>query len=243
MKKLDRISSALANMFSLSVGRLPTISRALGDRGNIRGLLPISRKLAKLQKQSTILVNDRIPSILNETNTFLKTQKNVLASEYNALADKYYKLTADRDKIASESARYQKFLDDAISWTILLQTPEKLSVNTVNRIFFETLFPELEAWGKNKTLEERLEIAQQMFLRVMVFYDEQCSNLIKDPQQANVIDMMYALASFVNVTFLFYSSFKIWYALNRSKAEGSRFYNAHYYLDQFFKEGIKDLSK
>jgi hypothetical protein len=202
----------------------------------------IARRIGRVAKQSSILVNDRIPSIMTETEAFLKNQTNVLVSAYNSLVDKYSKLQADCDRLTADCTRYQKWLDDAVCWTMLLQTPEKLSVNAVKRIFFEVLLPQLEVRGKNMTLEERREIAQQMFLRAIVFNDEDSANLFRTPRETNEVDLIKAVVSFAMVIFPFYSSFEVSYS-NKSSGEGRRLYDVHYHLDQFFNEGILGLSK
>jgi len=197
-----------------------------------------SKTLSTLVTESSSLVNEKIPGIVAEVSDVMKTQIISLAKEYNNLAEKYSKLQADFNRLAEEYRRYQKGLDDAIGWTTLINEPEKLPSDTVAHIFFNVMLPKMEAWCKNKTAEERYNIARELAKRAMCLYTEPAANFVKAPEKANVTDAMLTLISFATATMPFYTAFSKWYALHKHEKEASNLYDVHYHLEKFYKEGI-----
>ena len=120
------------------------------------------KNLSTLAVESYSLVNEKIPGIVAEVNNIVKTQISSLANEYNNLAAKHGKLQEDFSKLNEEYQKHKKRLDDAISWSLLLEEPEKLPGNSISHIFFDVMLPRLETWCKSKELTERVNIVTEM---------------------------------------------------------------------------------
>lgn len=201
------------------------------------------KNLSTLAVESSSLVNEKIPVVVAEVNNIVKTQISGLANEYNSLAEKHGKLQADFSELYEKYRRLQKRLDDAISWSLLLEEPEKLPGDSISRIFFDVMLPRLEAWCRSKESTETFDIVAEVAKRAICLYAEQAANFMNKPEEASVVDAISALGSFASVAMPFYKAFMIWYALHKNDAEASRFFNAQYYLTQFYEEGIRKLKR
>jgi chromosome segregation ATPase len=197
--------------------------------------------LSTLAVESSKLVNEKIPIIVAEVNNIVKTQISGLANEYTNLAEKHGKLQEDFSKLDEEYRKLQKRLDDAVSWSLLLEEPEKLPGNSISRIFFDVMLPRLETWCRSKESTERVNIVTGVAKRAICLYTPQAANLMNQPEEASVADAIVALCSFVVVAMPFYEAFMTWYALHKNEAEASKLFNAQYHLKQFYDKGIPKL--
>jgi hypothetical protein len=194
-----------------------------------------------LAKESSSLVDERIPGIVGRVSSILKIQISNLANEYNSLAEKHSKLQADFSKLAEEYRKHQKSLDDAIGWSTLLQEPEKLPGDRIGSIFFDVMIPRLETWCKNKKTKERYVIARKLAKRAICLHSELTANFLKAPEKVSVFNATLALISFASTVMPFYAAFMEWYRLHKSEKGASNLYDAHYHFEQFYKEGISNL--
>lgn len=194
--------------------------------------------LSTLAVASSSLVNEKIPVVVAEVNNILKTQVSSLASEYNSLAEKHGKLQEDFSELHEEYRKLQKRLDDAISWSLLLQEPEKLPGDRISHIFFDIMLPRLEAWCRSKESNETTDIVEEVAKKAICLCTEQAANFMDKPEEASVVDAIWALGSFAAVALPFHKALMTWYALHKNDAGASRFFNAQYYLKKFFDEGL-----
>ena len=198
--------------------------------------------LQTLVNESSNLVNVRIPGVVAQINGMVRTQTIRLTGEYNSLAAKYGKLQTDYNTLMAQYHMRQNMLDDALSWSTLLQTPEKLPGDTIRRIFFDVMFPRLQAWCKGNAPNERLDIVKEMAKKTICLYTEPAANFMNRHEKASVSDAILALCSFAVVAMPFYEAFMTWYALHKNEADASKLFNAQYHLKQFYDEGVRKLS-
>jgi hypothetical protein len=210
---------------------------------NMKTIKRITRRLGRLANEGSEFVKEKMPSILNETNVFLKNQTNTLMAQYNALASKNNIVQTSHDKLVADNADYQKWLDEKICWTTLLQTPEKLQGSTINRIFFGMLFPRLIAWSKNRSKGERQKLAQEIFKWALDINIEGRTTLIKMGEKGSRLDALKIALSFADVTSPSYGGIMIWYNSHRGQKDVEGFFEAQYHLSAFFKEGITKIGE
>lgn len=210
---------------------------------NMKTVKRITRRLRRLENETSTLVNEKIPSILTETDTFLKNQTNTMISQYNALTDKCSQLQTSIEKLVADCDRYRKWLDEAICWTTLLQAPEKLSSNTVYRIFFEILFPRLQVWSKNKSNNEKQELAWEIFKRALDILVEDCITLTKMNEKTSRLDAVRIVVGFIEVILPFNTWLGNWYNLHKGEKGVDGFFEAQHYLTKFLVESLPKVGE
>jgi myosin heavy subunit len=207
----------------LELDRIKAESETLKQE-NMKAVKRITRRLRRLENESSELVEEKIPSILNQI-------------------DKHSQLQTSIDKLIADCARYQKCLDEAICWTTLLQAPEKLPGTTVYRILFEILFPRLQAWSKNKSNNERQELARELFKRALEICIEDSTTLMNMTAKASPINALKTVLSFAKVTSPLYVGILTWYNLHRGEKDVEGFFDVQYYLTKLFEEGISKIGE
>ena len=131
----------------------------------------ITKTLTTLTEKSFWLVDEKIPAIVAEVSNIAKIQINNLAIKYNNLVEKYSRLQADFNNLDKKYQRHQKSLDAAISWTALLNEPEKLPGDKLYYIFIDTMIPRLETWCRSKENKERFDIALELIEKITAAAD------------------------------------------------------------------------
>jgi predicted nucleic acid-binding Zn-ribbon protein len=203
---------------------------------NTKGLRKAVRQLARLEKGTVALLNDQLPHVLAESERLLQTHNIALMSKYEELSAKHTILLNNCNYLQKQSDMYQKRLDDAIPFSQLIWSPEKLSDNAADRLLFDLVYPKLMVRSKNKSWKERGDLLQKVVINSLGFYSDDVSSFLASPDNATSYDALKTITCMGAAFLPLYAAFKTWYALHESNGDANRLRGMWYHLEKFFTE-------